>query len=303
MDGLVLFNKPSGYTSNQVVKFFKKITNKKVGHGGTLDPLASGLLILGIGEYTKELNNFLKSSQKVYIAEIKLGYISNTFDKEGVIQKVNKPIPSLEEILNIIKLFKGEIIQKPPIYSAIKIKGIPAYKLARKDREIELPERKVFVYEIQYIEFNESNKTLKLKLKVSSGFYVRSFANDLGQKLKCGAYLENLIRIQINDFKVEEAITFDDIKKDYLESYIKVYGRVQGVGFRFFASKLAKKYNILGYAKNLPDGTVEIIAQGGEKILQDFIKEIKIGPILAKVEKLNIIFRKPLNIFYNFDIL
>lgn len=303
MEGIVLFNKPVGFTSNQIVEFFKKITNKKVGHGGTLDPLASGLLILGIGRYTKNLNDFLKNSIKTYISEIKLGYISDTFDKEGNIQKIEKPIPSLEKILDILKLFEGEIKQKPPLYSAIKIKGVPLYKLIRKGINVEIPERSVKVYEIKCLDFDKINGILKLKLKVSSGFYVRSFANDLGEKLGCGAYLENLIRTEINKYKLEEALTFEDINKDYLESYIKVYGRVQGVGFRFFASRLSKKYNLLGYAKNLPDGTVEIIAQGKEKDLQNFIKEIRIGPTLAKVEKLDILFRKPINIYYNFEIL
>ncbi len=303
MEGIVLFNKPVGFTSNQIVEFFKKITNKKVGHGGTLDPLASGLLILGIGRYTKNLNDFLKNSIKTYISEIKLGYISDTFDKEGNIQKIEKPIPSLEKILDILKLFEGEIKQKPPLYSAIKIKGVPLYKLIRRGINVEIPERSVKVYEIKCLDFDKINGILKLKLKVSSGFYVRSFANDLGEKLGCGAYLENLIRTEINKYKLEEALTFEDINKDYLESYIKVYGRVQGVGFRFFASRLSKKYNLLGYAKNLPDGTVEIIVQGKEKDLQNFIKEIRIGPTLAKVEKLDILFRKPINIYYNFEIL
>lgn len=303
MEGIVLFNKPVGFTSNQIVEFFKKIANKKVGHGGTLDPLASGLLILGIGRYTKNLNDFLKNSIKTYISEIKLGYISDTFDKEGNIQKIEKPIPSLEKILDTLKLFEGEIKQKPPLYSAIKIKGVPLYKLIRRGINVEIPERSVKVYEIKCLDFDKINGILKLKLKVSSGFYVRSFANDLGEKLGCGAYLENLIRTEINKYKLEEALTFEDINKDYLESYIKVYGRVQGVGFRFFASRLSKKYNLLGYAKNLPDGTVEIIAQGKEKDLQNFIKEIRIGPTLAKVEKLDILFRKPINIYYNFEIL
>lgn len=303
MEGLVLFNKPSGYSSNQIVEFFKKRTGEKVGHGGTLDPLASGLLIIGIGEYTKKLTDFLKNSIKVYIAEIKLGYVSDTFDKEGRIKKIEETIPSLNEILNTISLFKGKIKQKPPIYSAIKLKGIPAYKLARKGREMELPEKEVFIHEINFIDYNENENILKIKLKVGSGFYVRSFANDLGQKLGCGAYLENLIRTEINNFKLEEAISFEDIEKDYLECYIKVYGKVQGVGFRFFTSKVARKYNLLGYAKNLSDGTVEVVVQGKEQGIQDLIKEIKTGPILAKVEKLDIIFRKPLNIFYNFEIL
>lgn len=301
MEGLVLFNKPTGYTSYQIVDFFKKKTNKKIGHGGTLDPLAEGLLIIGIGEYTKELTKFLKESVKEYICLIKLGYVSDTYDKEGKIIKTNKKIPDLEEIKKTLENFKGNILQKPPIYSAIKIKGKPLYKLAREGEEIiDIKEREVIVYDLQILDFQKD--LLSLRLKVSSGFYVRSFANDLGNKLNCGAYLERLTRTKINDFDVESALSFEDFKKDFLEFYAKIYGRVQGVGFRYFAEKNALKLNILGYAKNLEDGTVEIIAQGREEDLQKFIEQLKIGPFLAKVEKIDIIFRKPKEVYPYFEI-
>lgn len=300
MEGLVLFNKPSGYTSYQVVEFFKKKTNKKVGHGGTLDPLAEGLLIIGIGEYTKELTKFLRESIKEYICIIKLGYISDTYDKEGKIIETNKEIPDFEKIKEILESFKGKILQKPPIYSAIKIKGKPLYKLARKGEKINLKEREVTVYDLEVLDFQRN--LLHLRLKVSSGFYVRSFANDLGEKLGCGAYLEKLVRVRINDFDLESALTFEDFEKDFLEFQAKIYGRVQGVGYRYFAEKNAQKLNILGYAKNLKDGTVEIVAQGGEESLQKFIEQLKIGPFLAKVAKIDIMFRKPKDIYLYFEI-
>jgi len=300
MEGLVLFNKPSGYTSYQVVEFFKKKTNKKVGHGGTLDPLAEGLLIIGIGEYTKELTKFLRESIKEYICIIKLGYISDTYDKEGKIVETNKEIPDFEKIKEILESFKGKILQKPPIYSAIKIKGKPLYKLARKGEKINLKEREVTVYDLEVLDFQRN--LLYLRLKVSSGFYVRSFANDLGEKLGCGAYLEKLVRVRINDFDLESALTFEDFEKDFLEFQAKIYGRVQGVGYRYFAEKNAQKLNILGYAKNLKDGTVEIVAQGGEESLQKFIEQLKIGPFLAKVAKIDIMFRKPKDIYLYFEI-
>jgi len=300
MEGLVLFNKPSGYTSYQVVEFFKKKTNKKVGHGGTLDPLAEGLLIIGIGEYTKELTKFLRESIKEYICIIKLGYISDTYDKEGKIIETNKEIPDFEKIKEILESFKGKILQKPPIYSAIKIKGKPLYKLARKGEKINLKEREVTVYDLEVLDFQRN--LLYLRLKVSSGFYVRSFANDLGEKLGCGAYLEKLVRVRINGFDLESALTFEDFEKDFLEFQAKIYGRVQGVGYRYFAEKNAQKLNILGYAKNLKDGTVEIVAQGGEESLQKFIEQLKIGPFLAKVAKIDIMFRKPKDIYLYFEI-
>jgi tRNA pseudouridine55 synthase len=300
MEGIILFNKPSGYTSYQIVEFFKRKTNKKVGHGGTLDPLAEGLLIIGVGEYTKELTKFLKNSIKEYICTIKLGYISNTYDKEGEIIKTNKEIPSFEKTKEVLESFKGKILQRPPIYSAIKIKGIPLYKLAREGKKIDVKEREVEVYDLEVLSFQ--NDLLTLRIKVSSGFYVRSFANELGEKLGCGAYLEKLIRTKINNFDLEFALTFEDFEKDFLEFQAKIYGKVQGVGYRYFTEKIAKNLNILGYVKNLEDGTVKVVAQGKEEDLQKFIEQLKIGPFLAKVEKIDIIFKKPTDIYLFFEI-
>jgi tRNA pseudouridine55 synthase len=137
MKGFVIFNKPKNYTSFQIVEYFKKLTNDKVGHGGTLDPIAEGVLILGIGkDYTKRLGEILKNSIKVYIGEIILGYTSNTYDSEGEIKKITDELPNFEKINEVIKNFIGKIKQKPPKFSAIKIKGKRAYELARKGRDL-----------------------------------------------------------------------------------------------------------------------------------------------------------------------
>ncbi len=397
MEGIILFNKPKNYTSYQIVEFFKKKTKKKVGHGGTLDPLAEGLLILGIGEYTKELNKFLKESIKTYIAEIVLGARSTTYDREGKITRtyidnktrinheltdtnesrigrmnheldnkefetnslpfaknscINKfvkhswqfeknscdkdirndpranPRLSVDKIKEVISSFIGEIEQIPPPFSAVKIKGKPAYLLARKGEKVELKPRKVKIYEIKILEItlnnanletkqhktfinNNQNKSvldpyksvvLRIEVTCSSGTYIRSLANDIGEKLGCGGYLNDLKRTRINEFKVEQALTFEDIEKNFLEFYAKVYGRVQGVGYRYFVKEKAQSLDISGYVKNLEDGTVEVLAQGREENLQKLIEELKKGPYLAKVEKIDIIFRKPLEIFRNFEI-
>jgi tRNA pseudouridine55 synthase len=302
MEGIVLFNKPKNYTSYQIVEFFKKRTKKKVGHGGTLDPLAEGLLILGIGEYTKELNKFLKESIKTYIAEIILGARSTTYDREGKIYPNDNRInyPNTDRIKEVIRSFIGEIEQIPPPFSAVKIKGKPAYLLARKGKKVELKPRKVKIYEIKILDYNWP--VLKIEVTCSSGTYIRSLANDIGEKLGCGGYLNDLKRTKINEFKVEQALTFEDIENNFLEFYVKVYGRVQGVGYRYFVKEKAQNLDIFGYVKNLEDGSVEVLAQGREENLQKLIEELKKGPFLARVDKLDIVFRKPLNIFYNFRI-
>jgi tRNA pseudouridine(55) synthase len=318
MKGFVIFNKPKNYTSFQVVEYFKKLTNDKVGHGGTLDPIAEGVLILGIGkDYTKRLGEFLKNSIKVYIGEIILGYTSNTYDAEGEIKKITDELPNIEKINEVIKNFIGRIKQKPPKFSAIKIKGKRGYELARKGKYFEVPEKEVEIYNLEILDY--SPPKLLLKAEVQSGVYIRSLANDIGEKLGCGGYLNELKRVAIinklpgfkpdlsvnhlgNIFTIDEAISFEDIGKDYLELYAKIYGIVQGVGFRYFVYKNAKNLNILGYVKNLEDGTVEVLAQGKEKDLQKLIEYLEKGPILSKVEKLDLIFKKPLKFYYNFEI-
>jgi tRNA pseudouridine55 synthase len=302
MEGIVLFNKPKNYTSYQIVEFFKKRTKKKVGHGGTLDPLAEGLLILGIGKYTKELNKFLKESIKTYIAEIILGARSTTYDREGKITQTNGDYTqtNADRIEKIVNFFIGEIEQIPPPFSAVKIKGKPAYLLARKGKKVELKPRKVRIYEIKILDYNWP--TLKIEVTSSSGTYIRSLANDIGEKLGCGGYLNDLKRTRINEFKVEQALTFEDMENNFLEFYAKVYGSVQGVGYRYFVKEKAQSLDLLGYVKNLEDGTVEVLAQGREENLQKLIEELKKGPFLARVDKLDIVFRKPLNIFFRFQI-
>jgi len=331
MEGLVVFNKPKGITSYKVVEFFKNRLNKKVGHGGTLDKLAEGILILAIDEYTKELNKFLKESIKTYIAEITLGAKSNTYDSEGEITDIlnnekeisqfKKNYADGKDIMKVLNSFVGEIEQMPPSFSAVKIKGKPAYSLARKGKKIELKPRKVKIFQIKMLDY----KWPKIKIEVvcSSGTYIRSLANDLGEKLGCGGYLSNLIRTkillmqtdenftQINTdliytkivFDLEQALTFDDIERNFLEFYAKIYGKVQGVGFRFFTEEWAKYFNIKGYVKNLFDGSVEVLAQGKEEGLQELIFKLKQGPTFAKVEKMDIIFKKPSFIYKDFLIL
>jgi len=310
MEGLVLFNKPRGYTSYQVVEFFKRKTQKKVGHGGTLDPFAEGLLILGIGEYTKALSKFLKESIKTYIAEITLGARSTTYDIEGEITQTDADLTQIneEKIKEVIDSFIGEIEQVPPPFSAVKIKGKPAYLLARKGKKVYLKPRKVKIYEIKILDYNwpaspsQGGPVLKIEVTCSSGTYIRSLANDIGEKLKVGGYLSELKRTKINEFTLDQALTFEDIEKDFLEFYGKVYGRVQGVGYRYFVKEKAKDLDIFGYVKNLEDGTVEVLAQGREENLQKLISELKKGPFLARVDKLDIVFRKVINIYPYFQI-
>lgn len=212
-DEVILMDKPAGISSFGVVakvrgflrnKFGHKV---KVGHTGTLDPFATGLLILLSGKMTKKSNDFLKLD-KEYVAELKLGFKSSTGDPEGEIEKVNDRIPDAEEIDRILHTFIGEIEQTPPKYSAIKINGQRAYKLARRGVDFEMPVRKVKIYNMDVLEYEYPR--LMIRCQVSSGTYIRTLAEDIGMKLGVGAYLTALRRTRIGEYSVEKAKTLDD---------------------------------------------------------------------------------------------
>lgn len=217
MDEIILVDKPENMTSFGVVARIRRVLSEregkrvKVGHTGTLDPFATGLLIILAGKATKRSNEFLKLD-KEYIAEIKLGETSTTGDPEGEIKKTfNKEtgkIPSREEVEEVIKKFEGEILQKVPAFSAVKINGERAYKLARKGKEVAMSERKIKIYNIEVLEY--SFPKLKIKTEVSSGTYIRTLGEDIGKELKTGAYLTALRRTKVGDFKVEDAKTLAD---------------------------------------------------------------------------------------------
>lgn len=207
-DKIILIDKPAGISSFGVVakvrgrlkaEFGHKV---KVGHTGTLDPFATGLLILLSGKMTKKSNEFLKQD-KEYEAELKLGFKSSTGDPEGKLSQVSDMVPELAEITEVVKSFEGEISQTVPKFSAVKINGERAYRLARAGKDFETPTRKVTIYNIEIEEYKYP--ILKIRAKVSSGTYIRTLAEDIGAKLGTGAYLTTLRRTKIADFDVKDA--------------------------------------------------------------------------------------------------
>ncbi|MEO6727575.1 MAG: tRNA pseudouridine(55) synthase TruB [Candidatus Saccharimonas sp.] len=207
-DGVVLIDKPTGVTSFGVVARIRRVLSTKagkkvkVGHTGTLDPFATGLMILVVGNECKQAGTYSKLD-KVYEATFILGKESTTGDPEGELTDVGSRIPRLEELGAAITRFTGEIRQRPPIFSAIKIDGQRAYKLARNGEEIEMPERTVTVYSLELV--NYTYPELKVRAHVSSGTYIRSLAVDIGQALGTGAYCTELRRISIAQWNVDEA--------------------------------------------------------------------------------------------------
>lgn len=211
MDGeIILIDKPTGMTSFGVVARVRRVLSKragkkvKVGHCGTLDPFATGLLILVSGKQTRKAMEFTKLD-KVYEAEFVLGQESTTGDPEGELTTVSDKQPTQAEIDVALAQFRGEITQTPPIFSAIKINGQRAYKLARDGKEVEIPQRTVTVFSLDCIEYKYPS--LKIRTHVSSGTYIRSLAVDIGKVLGTGAYCRQLRRTKIADFDVVDAQT------------------------------------------------------------------------------------------------
>jgi len=180
----------------------------KVGHTGTLDPFAAGLMIIVYGKECKNASNYSKLD-KVYEATIRLGQTSTTGDPEGEVTDISDRQPSLDEVEQALKNFTGEITQTPPIYSAIKIHGQRAYKLARENKPVEMPERRVTIFDLICIEYNYPY--LKICTHVSSGTYIRTLAEDIGKELQTGAYCVELRRTKIADWDIATAKTLADI--------------------------------------------------------------------------------------------
>jgi len=208
MDGFLIIDKSAGPTSHDIVNRVRKITGiRKVGHAGTLDPFAEGILIILIGKATKLQSKFMEMD-KTYVGTLKLGEISDTYDSTGKIKKsqpkADPPRAEKPKIQKTLKSFIGEIEQVPPIYSAIKIKGETAYKLARRGIKPKLKPRKIKIYSIKIMNYKWPH--LKIEVKCSKGTYIRSLAYDIGKKLGCGAYLEKLVRTKVGRFSIEESV-------------------------------------------------------------------------------------------------
>jgi len=211
----LLIDKLKGITSHDVVDQLRNITGiKKIGHAGTLDPMAKGLLVVGIGrESTKKLGSISKDTKKTYEAEIFLGRETDTYDADGeiVAETADCTQPSLVDIKKIVNKFHGEIAQTPPKFSAIKIKGKKAYELARKGEDVKLDPRKITIYSIKILKYSFPN--LSIEVECSSGTYIRSLANDIGKELGCGAHLSGLIRTGIGEFKLENAVNLKNLTR------------------------------------------------------------------------------------------
>lgn len=218
MDGILNIYKPTGMTSFDVIRVIKRLSGmKKVGHTGTLDPLASGVLPICLGKATK-IVDYIMSDFKIYKTELRLGITTDTYDREGKIQSSRKVDSKEDEIISVINSFKGNILQVPPMYSALKLNGKRLYELARSGTIVQRKARPITIYDIEIL--NISIPFVSFKVKCSKGTYIRSLCYDIGDKLRCGATMWNLERVQSGKYHKKDAIKLEELNELNIGEYL-----------------------------------------------------------------------------------
>ena len=281
MEGIIVVNKPKGITSFDVIRKLKKILKtKKIGHTGTLDPLATGVMLMCVGKATK-LASDLEAKDKVYIADFDIGYATDTYDIEGKKIAENIIEVSKENLEQSIKKFIGNIKQVPPMYSAIKIDGNKLYHLARKGIEVERPERDVTIEYINLLDFKD-NKA-KIETKVSKGCYIRSLIFDIGQDLGTYATMTALQRKQVGDYSLEESYSLEQIEEMVLNNDFKFLKTVEEI-FSYDKYSLQTEKELTLYKNG---NTVKIKENLENKKYRIYFQDEFIG--LANVENNNLL--------------
>lgn len=287
MDGIIIINKTKGCTSHDIVYKIKKMLNKKVGHTGTLDPMAEGVLPILIGKGT-QLSKYLIKHDKKYIVELQLGIKTDTADSEGKIieeKTVNETKLSKENITNVLQTFIGKQEQIPPIYSAIKVNGKKLYEYARKGQEVELKPRQIEIYDIKLIDYSMDEKQIKFKVFCGKGTYIRSLCEDIATKFETVGYMKSLKRTQVGNFKIDNSITIeelknliennenidiDDILKNKIITVEEIFEKFQSINLD--EKKLEMFLNGVMLTQNLDEGVYKIYNKNSEFIGTGTIK-------------------------------
>lgn len=219
MDGILIIDKEKGITSRDVVnKIIKKLNIKKIGHTGTLDPIATGVLVICVGSATKLVED-LTCDDKEYIASVTLGILTDTLDSTGKVLKTEKSIKTKKEIVKVLNSFKGKYMQEVPSFSAVKINGKKLYEYARENIEVNLPKREVEIKNIELdsdINYNNDTTSFNIKCSVSKGTYIRSLIRDIAYKLNTVGIMTDLRRTRQGKFKIEDSIKIEDVNIDKL---------------------------------------------------------------------------------------
>ncbi|MBP3831776.1 MAG: tRNA pseudouridine(55) synthase TruB [Clostridia bacterium] len=217
MDGIIIVNKEQGYTSNDVVQIVKKIFNEKVGHTGTLDPMATGVLPVLVGKGTL-LSKYLINHDKIYVATLKLGIKTDTGDITGNIieeKDVNDKCLQKENIQNVLEEIKGEQKQIPPMYSAIKVNGKKLYEYARKGQKVDIEPRIINIYNTELLSIDKENKEIKFRVSCSKGTYIRTLCENIAKKLETIGTMSGLNREKVGEFEINQAMKLSEIKENF----------------------------------------------------------------------------------------
>lgn len=216
MNGILIIDKPKEYTSHDVCSKVKKIYGAKVGHTGTLDPMATGVLPLLLGEGTK-LSEYLTNHNKTYEAVLKLGVQTDTLDSEGEVianQEVPETSTDRKRVQQVLRECVGKQVQTPPMYSAIKVKGKKLYEYAREGKKVEIPQRTIEIYEMELLEINQQEKQIRFKVACSKGTYIRTLCETIAQKLGTIGYMKELKRTKVGEFSLNQAIAIEELEKN-----------------------------------------------------------------------------------------
>ncbi len=222
MNGIIIVNKSKGYTSHDIVAKIKKMTGEKVGHTGTLDPLAIGVLPILIGKGTL-CSKYLMNHDKTYIVLLKLGIQKSTGDEEGEIiqeETVNENMLEEKEVKTVLESFLGEQEQIPPVYSAIKVNGKKLYEYARKGQEVEVKARKITIYDIKLLKIDKKNCEIQFEVSCSKGTYIRSLCEDIAKKMGTVGYMKELQRTKVGTFTIDQSVNLENLTKETIEKHM-----------------------------------------------------------------------------------
>ncbi len=278
MNGIVIVDKPSGWTSQDVTSRLRRVFNtRRIGHGGTLDPMATGVLPVFVGRATRGVE-FFEHAEKVYEAVLRLGITTDTEDITGTVLSQSDAEISLEQLEAVLPKFRGEILQVPPMYSALKVNGQKLCDLARKGKEVERQSRPITIHELTLLGVGSGldrsaispTNTFRLRVHCSKGTYIRTLCKDIGEALGCGGCMAALRRVSAGDYSIEEAVPLETLleaetPEAYLRPVDSMFAQYEAIKLTPNQEKRCRNGN--SFSLNLPDGTYRAYSQNGEFLM------------------------------------
>ena len=285
MNGIVIVDKPQGWTSQDVVSKLRGVfKTKRIGHGGTLDPMATGVLPVFVGRATRGVE-FFEHAEKTYEAILQLGVTTDTEDTTGTVLE-EKPVAVTEEqLLAVLEQFRGEIDQIPPMYSALKVNGQKLYDLARQGKQVERKSRRITIFQLECLSFD--GNTVKLLVHCSKGTYIRTLCKDIGQALGCGGCMAALRRVKAGEYAIEHAVSLQTLveaenPESYLADVDSLFSGYEKVVLTANQEKRCRNGN--SFSVQLPQGTYRAYSASGEFLMLAQVKEGTMSPVKSFFE-------------------